>query len=122
MNATCRGCGTPLSPKRGRGGGLPKKWCGDGCRIRTLRMGLTDGYADVLLADPCAYCGGESTTIDHIVPRNANGESNWENLAGACAFCNSQKSKQPLIHFLLARRLWAELEGVRSELSSLKAA
>lgn len=56
-----------------------------------------------LLTDPCAYCGGEATSIDHIVPLVLGGEHHWSNLAPACARCNSQKRDRPLLVFLATR-------------------
>ncbi len=41
----------------------------------------------------CMYCGVKAAnlTIDHIVPRQKNGEDTWENLVCACPRCNSKK-------------------------------
>ncbi len=42
----------------------------------------------------CQYCGrtGIPLTIDHVVPRNQNGQHSWENLASACIPCNRRKA------------------------------
>lgn len=61
---------------------------------------------DVLRYDPCAYCGGPSGTVDHIVPtaersRYRRVESGWPNLTGACEPCNRRKRNLPLLDFLL---------------------
>lgn len=60
-------------------------------------------WREVLYRDPCVYCGGRATAIDHIVPRARGGEDAVGNLASACRSCNSQKHATPLLHFLLAR-------------------
>jgi len=46
-----------------------------------------DGYI-------CFYCGGEATTVDHIVPRSKLIDQNADtpdNLVAACAKCNYAK-------------------------------
>ena len=40
----------------------------------------------------CAYCGGEATTFDHVVPRSKGGPSEWLNALSACEPCNSAKA------------------------------
>lgn len=61
-------------------------------------------YVDLILADPCGYCGGSSDTVDHIVAVSAGGENCWENFAPACRSCNASKNARPLLEFLLIRR------------------
>lgn len=43
----------------------------------------------------CQYCGRHFPTadlsIDHVVPRMANGKDTWENLVCACIRCNARK-------------------------------
>jgi len=43
----------------------------------------------------CQYCGRSFPTadlsIDHVVPRMANGKDTWENLVCACIKCNARK-------------------------------
>lgn len=58
---------------------------------------------EILLGDPCAYCGGPTDTIDHIHPVSAEGDGEWENLTAACRSCNSGKHAKPMLHFLLER-------------------
>jgi 5-methylcytosine-specific restriction endonuclease McrA len=44
----------------------------------------------------CQYCGaqpgGESITIDHVVPRSQGGTSSWTNCVAACEDCNTRKA------------------------------
>jgi 5-methylcytosine-specific restriction endonuclease McrA len=44
----------------------------------------------------CQYCGvqpgGESITIDHVVPRSQGGASSWTNCVAACHACNFRKA------------------------------
>jgi hypothetical protein len=44
----------------------------------------------------CAYCGGQATTLDHIVPLIRGGEHSLENLIPACRHCNSSKNAKQL--------------------------
>lgn len=47
----------------------------------------------------CCYCltseenSGIAMTIDHIIPRSQNGETNFENVCLACRSCNEYKGK-----------------------------
>src|SRR3954447_17114957 len=44
----------------------------------------------------CQYCGaqpgGESITIDHVVPRSRGGASSWANCVAACVACNARNA------------------------------
>ncbi len=44
----------------------------------------------------CQYCGKGSgkLTIDHIIPKERNGEDKWENLVTACSPCNLTKGNR----------------------------
>jgi 5-methylcytosine-specific restriction endonuclease McrA len=39
----------------------------------------------------CAYCGGQATTIDHVLPRSRGGGNSWTNTVAACSGCNGRK-------------------------------
>ena len=39
----------------------------------------------------CAYCGGDATTVDHVIPRAKGGSHTWENVVAACRRCNHTK-------------------------------
>jgi 5-methylcytosine-specific restriction endonuclease McrA len=46
----------------------------------------------------CQYCGrifdeGE-LTLDHVVPRERGGRTNWENIVTACVRCNARKANR----------------------------
>jgi 5-methylcytosine-specific restriction endonuclease McrA len=28
---------------------------------------------------PCSYCGGQATTVDHVLPRSRGGKNTWNN-------------------------------------------
>lgn len=60
-------------------------------------------YAQVLLGDPCCYCGAPMKDIDHIVPLSHGGTGAWDNLTAACASCNRSKQSKSLLMFMLAR-------------------
>lgn len=72
-------------------------------RRRVGREAESIEYADIIVRDPCVYCGDAGGTIEHIVPVGEGGGNEVENLAGACGGCNSAKRERPLLAFLLAR-------------------
>jgi 5-methylcytosine-specific restriction endonuclease McrA len=55
---------------------------------------------NVLLRDDyrCQYCGAQGSsrnmTVDHVLPKSLGGPSTWENLVGACSFCNGRKGNR----------------------------
>lgn len=55
----------------------------------------------VLKNDPCSYCGGVSTGVDHIIPRTAGGVDDFTNVTGACVSCNRQKSSKSMLTHML---------------------
>jgi 5-methylcytosine-specific restriction endonuclease McrA len=59
-----------------------------------------DAWALVIQNDPCAYCGGRATGVDHIVPIDAGGWHVPDNLTACCMRCNSAKWNRPLWLFL----------------------
>lgn len=59
-------------------------------------------YRQIILADPCVYCGGASEAVDHIHPVAQGGSSRWDNYAPICRPCNSSKSDRTLLTALLA--------------------
>ncbi len=63
------------------------------------RSGEAGDWAQILLRDPCTYCGDPATEIDHIVPGGGN---EWDNFAPACRTCNGSKSDKRLVLFLAA--------------------
>jgi 5-methylcytosine-specific restriction endonuclease McrA len=50
-------------------------------RLRVLKR---DSYI-------CAYCSGEATQVDHVIPRANGGGHDLDNLVACCAPCNSRK-------------------------------
>lgn len=60
-------------------------------------------YVDVILADPCVYCGEPTEHIDHVLPVVDGGAHAWENLAPTCARCNQRKNRKQLLDFMLVR-------------------
>jgi 5-methylcytosine-specific restriction endonuclease McrA len=44
----------------------------------------------------CQYCGSRSKplTVDHVIPKERNGQDRWENLVAACVDCNTKKGNR----------------------------
>jgi 5-methylcytosine-specific restriction endonuclease McrA len=61
-------------------------------------------YSQVLLSDPCSYCGAPTAHVDHIVATGVGGENAWDNLTAACGPCNHRKWKLSLLDFLTRER------------------
>lgn len=74
-----------------------------GLRYRGRRFGQSEpqSWKDVVRADPCAYCGGPSETVEHVIPVSAGGKRSPGNEVGACVSCNASKSNTPLLRFLI---------------------
>ena len=58
-------------------------------------------YVQIILADPCAYCGGPGGTVDHIVALADGGDGEWDNLGGACLSCNTSKKATPMLIWMV---------------------
>ncbi len=60
-------------------------------RIRLSRREIfrRDGYT-------CQYCGRSSArlTIDHVIPRERGGRTEWTNVVTACPECNQKKGNR----------------------------
>ena len=68
-------------------------------------------WREVLLNDPCAYCGTKpSVEIDHIVPHRAGGEDAYTNLVGACRACNRRKRSRSLLSILSGQEIGSNPE------------
>lgn len=69
---------------------------------RGVRMdSIAKEYVEMLLRDPCSYCGEEMEHIDHIIPLITTGDSSWNNLTAACQNCNYLKRDKTLLEALL---------------------
>ena len=77
-----------------------------------------DGYC-------CQYCGErfskDDLNLDHVIPRDHGGESNWENIVCSCIECNTRKANRTpaqagmrLIK-LPKRPMWRPFVSVRLE-------
>lgn len=58
----------------------------------------------------CAYCGGPSYNVDHVVPRAQGGAEHFDNFAPACRRCNESKGDrtpgQWLAHLAVTGQSW----------------
>ena len=61
----------------------------------------TEGYIRILRSDPCAYCGGPASDIDHIDAVSRGGGHVWHNMTSACRSCNATKRDASLVTALL---------------------
>jgi len=57
-------------------------------------------FDGILRHDPCCYCGGPASQVDHIEPVGAGGANAWANLTAACRHCNRAKSDKSLLTYL----------------------
>lgn len=126
--ATCKRCDAEFQRTRGS---TQTVYCSDECHVEAKRVrcvhGVTRngtdcpactfltraesshgiGWRQVVKSDPCAYCGGEGGSVDHIDPtlEDRNDPSNW---TGACVPCNNVKQQlrlpEALLWVPLARR------------------
>lgn len=48
----------------------------------------------------CEYCGGNGTTVDHIIPKASGGLDVPENTVRCCSMCNMQKTNRNVDVFL----------------------
>lgn len=64
-----------------------------------------DAYAELILLQPCAYCGAtDNMSIDHVVPLSRGGTHDVDNLLPACRSCNSSKGNRLLEEWLPMRQ------------------
>lgn len=42
----------------------------------------------------CAYCAGQASTVDHVLPRSRGGSDSWQNLVACCLRCNGAKGNR----------------------------
>jgi 5-methylcytosine-specific restriction endonuclease McrA len=63
----------------------------------------TKDYREIVIRDPCSYCGLPASVPDHIVPLIESMDDRWENLTGVCWACNSSKGRKPLLLWMLGR-------------------
>ncbi|WP_350348023.1 HNH endonuclease [Agromyces sp. G08B096] len=54
----------------------------------------------------CAYCGGEATEADHIIPKEAGGKDELLNLVASCKPCNSRKGNRLGARITWFNRRW----------------
>lgn len=87
-----------------RGQGMPR-WVYQDLRDedRAQLTASDRAYAEILRLDPCAYCGGPASEIDHIDPFIAGGRFTVQNITASCGPCNRRKQHTPLLIFLATR-------------------
>ena len=71
---------------------------------------LDDERVKIEYSDVCAYCGSESDiSIDHIIPKIANGSNSADNLVRSCKHCNSSKGGRDLLEWHYKRNEFPSL-------------
>jgi predicted phage replisome organizer len=55
---------------------------------------------EILGGDPCQYCGGKATGLDHVLATARGGKDIDENKVPCCIDCNRMKNDKPLVEFL----------------------
>lgn len=71
---------------------------------------LDDERVKIEYSDVCAYCGSESDiSIDHIIPKIANGFNSADNLVRSCKHCNSSKGGRDLLEWHYKRNEFPSL-------------
>jgi 5-methylcytosine-specific restriction endonuclease McrA len=73
-------------------------------RKANTRDAPTAAYVEIIMHDPCAYCGTTAGTVDHITAIHAGGDNRWTNYTAACLACNGGKRERSLLTYLLMRR------------------
>ena len=59
---------------------------------------LDDERVKIEYSDVCAYCGDKAdVSIDHIIPKIAQGSNSTDNLIRVCKCCNSSKGGKDLL-------------------------
>jgi 5-methylcytosine-specific restriction endonuclease McrA len=61
-------------------------------------------YSRILMRDPCWYCGGITTTVDHIVSISKGGTNDCTNLAACCDNCSSSKGEKSLLVWMIEQK------------------
>ncbi len=73
-------------------------------RAASNKNPLTQEWVQILLKDPCFYCGNSCESIDHVTPVSRNGTDDVTNIMGVCKECNSSKKDKNLFEFLIAKQ------------------
>lgn len=89
-----------LAGQRARRKASPEKQRAEKFARRSTLGKIDKDYISILLSDPCSYCNGIATTIDHIVPLAEGGTNDWWNMTAACRPCNSGKHTRSLLNFM----------------------
>jgi hypothetical protein len=72
----------------------------------------TQQYRAAVRRDPCVWCmnqpteqgsGNRSGTIEHVLPKSLGGKNGHDNIAHACASCNSKRSSTGIVQFMIEK-------------------
>lgn len=75
-------------------------------RRATIGGGVAVSLRDVVAHHGawCAYCGDTPTTVEHVTPVSAGGDTSIDNCVPACRTCNISKGPRPLVAWMARRR------------------
>jgi len=70
-----------------------RKFYGKAVRWSKYNLFIRDSFT-------CQYCGTKVTanklTVDHVMPQDLGGKTEWENCVASCTTCNSKKANKRL--------------------------
>lgn len=70
----------------------------------SMRTLLDDEKTKYHYPDTCCYCGkAERLSMDHLIPKSANGPDNADNIVWACRSCNSSKGGRDVLRWLASK-------------------
>lgn len=79
-------------------------------------------FYEHLLGDPCVYCGGEATDLDHIEARVNGGIDDWTNIAPVCGSCNSAKCSRSMLEYLANQPHYSRIREIKREIEGFQLA
>lgn len=77
----------------------------------------TPGQPRPILPEPCAYCGGQADSRDHLLPYARGGRRTPENMVPACQPCNNNKGDRTPLEWLgdLCPPKWRDITPRRGD-------
>lgn len=72
-------------------------------RLLPLNKAHTEGWKSIISKDLCVWCGNpqEKPTREHVLPELKGGKGIWDNIVGACAYCNHARGTKTIFEVLM---------------------